>query len=57
MREREIAAVQAKPGDKSTYLWDDRVRGLPLRVRGSSKTFMLKAKIRGSDPLRSHAST
>ena len=47
MREREIAAIQAKPGDKSAYLWDDRVRGLALRVRGSSKTFMLKAKIHG----------
>ena len=47
MREREVAAAKPVPGKESTYLWDDKVRGLALRVREGSKTFFLKAKIKG----------
>ena len=47
MRERDIAAAQVEEGKESSYLWDDRVTGLGLRVRKTSKTFVYKAKIRG----------
>ena len=47
MRERDIASARLTEGEKDKYLWDDRVRGLALRVRQKSKSFVLKMRIDG----------
>ncbi len=47
MRERDITAAQADEKRDSYCLWDDRIKGLALRVRKNSKTFVFKTKIAG----------
>ena len=47
MKEKDIASAQLDPCGKVQYVWDDRVRGLALRVRQKSKSFVLKVRIDG----------
>ena len=47
MREREIAAAVVPEGKKDFFLWDDRIKGLALRVRARSNTFVFKTRIDG----------
>jgi hypothetical protein len=51
MREREVAAAKPVPGKESTYLWDDKVRGLALRVRAGSKTLRAPKRVDLEDAL------
>jgi hypothetical protein len=47
MREREIATAVVPEGKEDFFLWDDRIKGLALRVRARSKTFVFKTRIDG----------
>ena len=39
MRERDVQAARPKDDGSPSYLWDDKVRGLSLRTRQTTKTY------------------